>query len=47
MPPDDRVDPQEYLDILREAVEAGNGWKRILRRCAAQRVPRRRAIGDP
>jgi hypothetical protein len=47
MPPDDRVDPQEYLDILREAVEPGNGWKRILRRCAAQKVQRRRMIGGP
>ena len=47
MPPDDRVDPQEYVDILREAVQAGNGWKRILRRCAAANVQRRHAIGGP
>ncbi len=32
--PDDRVDEDEYLDILREAVSARNGWKRILERCS-------------
>ena len=31
---DDRVDIGEYLDILREAVAARNGWKHILKRCA-------------
>jgi hypothetical protein len=30
---DDRVDAAEYADILREAVRARNGWKRILARC--------------
>jgi hypothetical protein len=39
MPPDDRVDAGEYVDILREAVANRNGWKRILARCA----PRRKA----
>ena len=34
MPPDDRVDAGEYVDILREAVANRNGWKRILARCA-------------
>jgi len=34
MPADDRVDVDEYLDILREAVAARNGWKRILARCS-------------
>jgi hypothetical protein len=34
MPSDDRVDADEYVDILREAVAARNGWKRILARCA-------------
>ncbi|MDQ2735520.1 MAG: hypothetical protein M3Y55_11140 [Pseudomonadota bacterium] len=34
LPGDDSVDLDEYLDILREAVEARNGWKRILQRCA-------------
>jgi hypothetical protein len=33
-PPVDRVDPGEYVDILREAVAARNGWRRILARCA-------------
>lgn len=32
--PLDRVDPDDYRDILREAVAARNGWKRILARCA-------------
>ncbi|MDO8552379.1 MAG: hypothetical protein Q7S01_02480 [bacterium] len=35
LPADERVDGSEYMDILREAVEARNGWKRILRRCAS------------
>jgi hypothetical protein len=34
------VDTEEYLDILGEAVEARNGWKRILQRCAPRRAPR-------
>jgi hypothetical protein len=33
-PPTDQVDPAEYVEILREAVAARNGWKRILGRCA-------------
>ncbi|SAK70116.1 hypothetical protein AWB82_04178 [Caballeronia glebae] len=33
-PPDDRVDHDEYLDILGEAVRVRNGWQRILKRCA-------------
>lgn len=36
---DERVDPEEHLEILAEAVEARNGWKRILSRCAS---PKRR-----
>jgi hypothetical protein len=34
MPPDERVNVDEYMDILREAVTARNGWKRILQRCS-------------
>jgi hypothetical protein len=34
LPPDDRVDHDEYLDILGEAVRARNGWQRILKLCA-------------
>jgi hypothetical protein len=34
LPPDDRVDHDEYLDILGEALTARNGWQRILKRCA-------------
>jgi len=40
LPDDERVDHAEYLDILREAVAARNGWKRILARCMPKR-PRR------
>ena len=31
---DNRVDQTELFDILAEAVEASNGWKRILSRCS-------------
>lgn len=41
MPPDDRVEGAEYVDILREAVAARNGWKRILERCAPPKQLRR------
>lgn len=44
MPADDRVEPGEYLDILREAVAARNGWKHILERCAP---PRRARVLPP
>ena len=40
VPGHDSVDTEEYLDILGEAVEARNGWKRILQRCAPRRAPR-------
>lgn len=40
MPPDDRVDEDEYLDILRDAVSARNGWKRILERCTPPKPTR-------
>ena len=43
-PPDDRVDPQEYIDILTEAVAARNGWKVILRRCSAAAAERTRNV---
>ncbi|MBI4864364.1 MAG: hypothetical protein HY815_29510 [Candidatus Riflebacteria bacterium] len=33
LPPRSVVDPKEYLSVLEEAVEARNGWKRILKRC--------------
>ncbi len=42
MPDDDRIDAVEYVDILREAAGARNGWRRILARCAP--APRRRAL---
>ncbi len=37
---DDTVSADEHLDILREAVAARNGWKRILARCAPARPTR-------
>jgi hypothetical protein len=40
MPADERVVGSEYMDILREAVAARNGWKIILARCAAGRAQR-------
>jgi hypothetical protein len=46
MPPDERVDAVEYVDILREAVAARNGWKRILQRCSLPRVARRARDGS-
>ncbi|SPB14796.1 hypothetical protein NOV72_02027 [Caballeronia novacaledonica] len=38
LPPDERVDHGEYLDILGEAVRARNGWQHILKRCAPDKV---------
>ena len=38
-PPDERVEGDEYADVLREAAAARNGWRHILARCAP---PRRR-----
>jgi hypothetical protein len=40
MPSDERVDADEYVDILREAVSSRNGWKRILDRCALKKPAR-------
>ena len=37
MPCDETVSGDEYVDILREAAAARNGWKRILARCAPAR----------
>ena len=34
MPSADQVDPDEFVNILRQAVAARNGWKCILLRCA-------------
>jgi hypothetical protein len=31
---EERVDHEELLDILKEAIQARNGWKRILARCS-------------
>jgi hypothetical protein len=37
VPGDETVDRTELVDILRDAAQARNGWKRILARCAEQR----------
>jgi len=39
LPDGGQVDRDEYLDVLRDALEARNGWKRILARCAPVRRP--------
>ena len=44
-PGDERVDPAEVADIVREASGRRNGWKVILARCAPPR-PTRPAPGD-
>ncbi len=36
--PDDRVVASEYINILRSAVAARNGWKQILRNCEPPRT---------
>ena len=36
LPGNQRVDDNEIVDILAEAISARNGWKRILKRCAPQ-----------
>ena len=36
-PADERVDVDDYREILREAVTARNGWKRILNRCRSSK----------
>ena len=47
LPPDDRVDHDEYLDILHEAVRARNGWQRILKRCSPGQSRRPRITTTP
>jgi len=37
MPVEGEVDVDEYVDILNEAVKAGNGWRRIQQRCSNRR----------
>lgn len=45
MPATEHVDLEEYVDILRDAVTARNGWKRILTRCSTARSTHRPALG--
>jgi hypothetical protein len=42
MPPDERVCPRDYIEILHSAVAARNGWKKILLACAPARMGRTR-----
>ncbi len=44
-PASDEVDTEEYIDIVRAAVNARNGWKRILARCSPLRPTRLRRFG--
>jgi len=44
LPGRDTVDGDEYLDILRQALAARNGWKRILQRCAPAKPRRASAV---
>jgi hypothetical protein len=46
LPPEDRVESEEYLAILRTAISARNGWKRILTACA-ERWPKPAAVRSP
>jgi hypothetical protein len=46
-PPDELVCHQEYVDILRSAVCARNGWRKILSACAPPRTSRTRSQNDP
>ena len=39
-PPEEKVDGDEYVNVLREAVAARNGWKRILAKCATTSMGR-------
>lgn len=36
-PPDERVSPGKYFDVLTQAVSRRNGWKAILQRCCVRR----------
>lgn len=36
-PPEERVSPGEYFDVLTEAVSRRNGWKAILQRCSVRK----------
>ena len=47
MPSDDRVGRTELLDILAEAVEARNGWKRILAHCSSRTQKSQNEHGEP
>jgi hypothetical protein len=46
MPPDERVQGAEYVDILRETVGARNGWKYIRERCFRSSTPRREQTAE-
>ena len=39
---EERLDPEELADIVREACAARNGWKVILSRCAPTKLVRQK-----
>lgn len=43
MPPDERVDAGEYIALLRQAIAARNGWRRIWEGCSSIRPARSRS----
>jgi hypothetical protein len=47
MPAHERVFARDYIDILRSAVAARNGWKKILMACAPARTRRTRSEDQP
>lgn len=47
IPGDERVGRERYFSVLREAVSATNGWRRILSGCSPPRRPPRRHGGQP
>ncbi len=47
LPSDDRVNHDEYLDIVRGAIRARNGWQHILARCTTKPQASRKSAGTP
>jgi hypothetical protein len=47
LPSDDRVNHDEYLEILRGAIRARNGWQHILARCTTKPQASRKSAGTP
>ena len=47
LPDDDRLHRDELIDVVAEAVNARNGWKRILQRCSPPQAVASRRAGPP